>query len=192
MQTHQLPVFTSKYWNIPQLDQAKLADIQVHIDTKTKPIGALGQLETIAKRLSLTQGYHSGNYQYIEIIHPTIMIFAADHGIAQNGVSIAPSEVTRQMVANFLAGGAAINCFCDSLNIHLSVIDAGMLHPVETPHPMLINQSIVPGTADFSIKPAMTHVQAEQWQLCGASARRQYHGTAELCRHERLLDCLGK
>jgi nicotinate-nucleotide--dimethylbenzimidazole phosphoribosyltransferase len=173
MHTSQHPVFTSEYWHIPQLDQAKLPDIQHHIDTKTKPIGALGQLESIAKKLSLTQGYHSGNYQYIEINHPTIMIFAADHGIAQNGVSVAPSEVTRQMVANFLAGGAAINCFCDSLNIHLSVIDAGMLDPVETPHPMLINQFIAPGTADFSIKPAMTHAQAEQCLLMGQQAAAQ-------------------
>lgn len=173
MHTLQLPVFSSKYWNIPQLDQAKLADIQVHIDTKTKPIGALGQLESIAQRLSLIQGYHSGNYQHIKINHPTIMIFAADHGIAQNGVSIAPSEVTRQMVANFLAGGAAINCFCDSLNIHLNVIDAGMLQPVETPHPILINQSIAPATADFSIKPAMTHTQAEQCLLMGQQAAEQ-------------------
>jgi nicotinate-nucleotide--dimethylbenzimidazole phosphoribosyltransferase len=173
MHTPQHPVFTSEYWNIPQLDHAQLPDIQHHIDTKTKPIGALGQLESIAKKLSLTQGYHSGNYQYVEINHPTIMIFAADHGIAQNGVSIAPSEVTRQMVANFLAGGAAINCFCDSLDIDIKVIDAGILQPIETLHPMLINQSIAPGTADFSIKPAMTHVQAEQCLFMGQQAAVQ-------------------
>jgi nicotinate-nucleotide--dimethylbenzimidazole phosphoribosyltransferase len=173
MHTPQHPVFTSEYWNIPQLDHAQLPDIQHHIDTKTKPIGALGQLESIAKKLSLTQGYHSGNYQYVEINHPTIMIFAADHGIAQNGVSIAPSEVTRQMVANFLAGGAAINCFCDSLDIDIKVIDAGILQPIETSHPMLINQSIAPGTADFSIKPAMTHVQAEQCLFMGQQAAVQ-------------------
>jgi nicotinate-nucleotide--dimethylbenzimidazole phosphoribosyltransferase len=173
MHTPERPVFTAEYWNILQLDQSQLPEIQHRIDTKTKPIGALGQLESIAKKLSLTQGYHSGNYQHIEINHPTIMIFAADHGIAQNGVSIAPSEVTRQMVANFLAGGAAINCFCDSLDIHIKVIDAGMLQPIETPHPMLINQSIAPGTADFSIKPAMTHVQAEQCLFMGQQAAAQ-------------------
>jgi nicotinate-nucleotide--dimethylbenzimidazole phosphoribosyltransferase len=173
MHTPERPVFTAEYWNILQLDQSQLPEIQHRIDTKTKPIGALGQLESIAKKLSLTQGYHSGNYQHIEINHPTIMIFAADHGIAQNGVSIAPSEVTRQMVANFLAGGAAINCFCDSLDIHIKVIDAGMLQPIGTPHPMLINQSIAPGTADFSIKPAMTHVQAKQCLFMGQQAAAQ-------------------
>jgi nicotinate-nucleotide--dimethylbenzimidazole phosphoribosyltransferase len=165
--------FSADYWNIPHLDHAHLPHIQHHIDTKTKPIGALGQLETIAKKLSHIQGYHSGNYQQIEINHPTIMIFAADHGIAQNGVSIAHSEVTGQMVANFLAGGAAINCFCNSLDIHLKVVDAGMLQPVEKPYSMLINQRIASGTADFSIKSAMTHAAADQCLLMGQQAAAQ-------------------
>jgi nicotinate-nucleotide--dimethylbenzimidazole phosphoribosyltransferase len=170
MNTPVPAVFTADYWNIPKLDYAQLPHIQAHIDTKTKPLGALGQLENIAKNLSLTQGYHSGNYQQIEIKHPTIMIFAADHGIASNGISIAPSEVTGQMLANFLAGGAAINCFCDSLDIHLKVIDAGILCPVETPHPILISQRIAAGTADFSIEAAMTFAQAEQCLLMGEQA----------------------
>lgn len=165
-------VFTAEYWHIPQLDQDKLPSIQNRIDTKTKPLGALGQLETVAKHLSLIQGYHSGDYQQIHIHQPCIMIFAADHGIAANGVSIAPSEVTGQMVANFLAGGAAINCFCDSLDVQIKVIDAGMLNPVETPHPILINQRISNGTADLSIEPAMTHAQAEECLLMGEQAAK--------------------
>jgi nicotinate-nucleotide--dimethylbenzimidazole phosphoribosyltransferase len=76
-------VYTVEPWNIPQLDQAQLPEIQRHIDTKTKPIGALGQLESIATKLNLIQGYHSDNYQHLENKHPTIMMFAADHGIAQ-------------------------------------------------------------------------------------------------------------
>jgi nicotinate-nucleotide--dimethylbenzimidazole phosphoribosyltransferase len=177
MNTPVPPVFTAEYWHIPQLDQAQLPAIQGRIDTKTKPIGALGQLETIAKSLSLIQGYHSGNYQHIEINQPTIMIFAADHGIAKNGVSIALSEVTGQMVANFLAGGAAINCFCDSLDIHMKVVDAGMLYPVEKPNTILINQRIAAGTGDFSIEPAMTHSQAEQCLLMGEKAAKLQLGT---------------
>jgi len=165
-------VFTAEYWKIPQLDQAKLPQIQQHIDAKTKPIGALGQLESIAKNLSLIQGYHSGNYRHIGINHPTIMIFAADHGIAANGVSIAPSEVTGQMVTNFLVGGAAINCFCDSLDIHIKVVDAGMLCPVKAPHPILISQRIDKGTADFSKEAAMTKTQVEQCLLFGEKAAK--------------------
>lgn len=166
-------VFSADYWNIPHLDHAQLPHIQHHIDTKTKPLGALGQLETIAKKLSHIQGYHSGNYQQIEINLPTIIIFAADHGISQNSVSIAPSEVTGQMVANFLAGGAAINCFCNSLDIHLKVVDAGMLQAVEKPHSMLINQRIAPGTADLSVQSAMTPAAAEQCLLMGQQAAVQ-------------------
>jgi nicotinate-nucleotide--dimethylbenzimidazole phosphoribosyltransferase len=177
MNTSVAAVFTADYWNIPQLDQAQAPEIQHRIDTKTKPLGALGQLETIAKNLSLTQGYHSGNYQHIEINRPSIMIFAADHGIAQNRVSIAPSEVTGQMVANFLAGGAAINCFCDSLDIHIKVIDAGILCPADNPHPILINQRIDAGTADLSIEPAMTNAQAEQCLLLGQQAAKMQLAT---------------
>ena len=65
MNTPVTPVCTAEYWSIPQRGQAQLPGIQEHIDTKTKPIGALGQLETLAKSLSLIQGGHSGNYQHI-------------------------------------------------------------------------------------------------------------------------------
>jgi nicotinate-nucleotide--dimethylbenzimidazole phosphoribosyltransferase len=177
MNTSSPEVFTADYWDIRQLDQSQLPAIRQRIDTKTKPLGALGQLETLAQQLCLIQGYHSGNYQHIEISQPTIMIFAADHGIARNGVSIAPSEVTGQMVTNFLAGGAAINCFCDSLDVQIKVVDAGMLSPVENPHPILINQRIAAGTADLSIEPAMTLAQAEQCLLMGQQAAKQQLAT---------------
>lgn len=177
MNTPAPAVFNADYWNIAQLDQSQLPAIQHHIDTKTKPLGALGQLETLAQQLCLIQGYHSGNYQHIQIDQPTVMIFAADHGIARNGVSIAPSEVTGQMVANFLAGGAAINCFCDSLDVQIKVVDAGMLYPVESPHPILINQRIAAGTADLSIESAMTQAQAEQCLLLGEQAAKQQLAT---------------
>lgn len=173
MQTPSPEVFTVDYWNIPLLDHSQQAYIQQRIDSKTKPLGALGQLETLAQQLSMTQGYHSGNYQQIEIKQPCIMIFAADHGIAKNGVSIAPSEVTGQMVANFLAGGAAINCFCNSLDVQIKVVDAGMLCIADKPHPILINQRIAAGTADFSVEPAMTPSQAEQCLLMGEQAAKQ-------------------
>jgi nicotinate-nucleotide--dimethylbenzimidazole phosphoribosyltransferase len=83
MHTTQHPVSTSEYWSIPQLDHSQLPSIQHHIDIKTKPIGALGQLEKIAKKLNLTRGYYSGNYTHLEINRPAIMIFAVDHVIAQ-------------------------------------------------------------------------------------------------------------
>jgi len=95
------------------LDLSFHAAITQRIDQKTKPLGALGQLEQVAYQLALiqSQGQSSAATQ-ICIEQPTVLVFAGDHGIADEGVSIAPSAVTQQMVLNFLAGGAAINCFC--------------------------------------------------------------------------------
>lgn len=170
-------IFSHSYWNIAQLDTQCLAKIQQTLDNKTKPLGALGKLESIAKQLCQIQGQHSEHYQHIDINQPAIMIFAADHGIAKHGVSIAPSEVTGQMVQNFLAGGAAINCFCNSLAIDMKVIDAGILHALDISHPILTKQRIAAGTADFSTEPAMTSSQAEQALEMGEIAAKQQLNT---------------
>ena len=170
----QIPaIFSAAYWNIPNLDNAKLADIQHKIDNKTKPLGALGQLEALATQLALVQGLANNDYATISIKQPCIMIFAGDHGIAKHGVSIAPSEVTSQMVSNFLAGGAAINCLCDSLDISLTVVDAGILHPAQSNSPQHNQQRLGASTADFSTEPAMTLNQVEQGLLYGEKAAQR-------------------
>lgn len=102
--------------------------IQAKIDGKTKPLGALGQLETLAKKLAAIQGMNTNQVDSLAINEPSLIVFAGDHGVASEGVSIAPSEVTGQMVANFATGGAAINVFCRQLGWQLSVVDAGILH----------------------------------------------------------------
>ncbi|GLX79241.1 nicotinate-nucleotide--dimethylbenzimidazole phosphoribosyltransferase [Thalassotalea insulae] len=146
---------------------AFLHAIQDKIINKTKPPGSLGLLEQVAQQLALIQSVASGEFcQRIEINQPTAIVFAGDHGIAQQNVSIAPSDVTRQMVLNFLQGGAAINCFCRDNNIALKVVDAGIQTPLTVKEKSLsadfIEQRLGAGTEDISQRAAMTMAQVEQ------------------------------
>jgi nicotinate-nucleotide--dimethylbenzimidazole phosphoribosyltransferase len=127
------------------------------IDSKTKPIGALGTLETLAFQLATV--FETLNPK---IINPNIVVFAADHGIANHGVSAYPQDVTRQMVGNFLEGGAAINVFCNQHNIELSIVDAGVNYDFPT-NAKLINAKIAKGTQSFLHTPAMSETEL---QLC--------------------------
>ena len=102
-----------------------------------------------------------------------MLLFAADHGVAAEGVSIAPSAVTQLMVQNFLGGGAAINCFTRQLGWELTVIDAGILEPVSSDLPTYREQRIAAGTANFVHGPAMTIDQAEQSLQYGATVARE-------------------
>jgi nicotinate-nucleotide--dimethylbenzimidazole phosphoribosyltransferase len=129
--------------------------IQTKIDGKTKPLGALGQLETTAKNLARVQAMLTNKVESIVINNPSLFIFAGDHGVAAEGVSIAPSEVTGQMVANFAAGGAAINVFCRQLGWKLNVIDAGILI-APAPELNVINQRLGSTTQPIHQSPAMS------------------------------------
>ncbi|MCF7494953.1 nicotinate-nucleotide--dimethylbenzimidazole phosphoribosyltransferase [Vibrio sp. L5-1] len=131
--------------------------IQHRIDQKTKPLGALGLLEKVAHQLALIQSQgKEAAVEHIELNKPSIIIFAGDHGIADEGVSIAPSAVTQQMVLNFLSGGAAINCFCAVNNIDITVVDTGILLPVESDSDMLISQRLGTRTNSFANEAAMS------------------------------------
>ncbi len=135
--------------------------IQGVIDGKTKPLGALGQLETTAKAIALVQHIGKEALEPLVITKPHLFIFASDHGIAAEGVSIAPSEVTGQMVANFANGGAAINVFCRQLGWQLNVVDAGILiSPDENLG--VISQRLGDITEPFHLAPAMSISQVEQ------------------------------
>ena len=143
--------------------------IQHRIDQKTKPLGALGLLEKVAHQLALIQSQgKEAAVEHIELNKPSIIIFAGDHGIADEGVSIAPSAVTQQMVLNFLNGGAAINCFCAVNNIDIMVVDTGILLPVESDSDMLISQRLGTGTNNFANEAAMSLETMERGIELGA------------------------
>ncbi|MNQ43069.1 Nicotinate-nucleotide--dimethylbenzimidazole phosphoribosyltransferase [compost metagenome] len=124
--------------------------LQSKIDGKTKPTGSLGILENLAKQIGEV-------FQTLEpkITEPTIVVFAADHGIAAHGVSAYPQDVTRQMVTNFLDGGAAINVFCKQNNIKLAIVDAGVNYDFPT-NANLIAAKIGKGTQSFLHGSAMS------------------------------------
>lgn len=127
--------------------------LQEKIDSKTKPLGALGTLETLAFQIATVF-----NTLTPQITNPNIVVFAADHGIANHGVSAYPQDVTRQMVANFLEGGAAINVFCNQNEIQLSIVDAGVNYDFPT-NANLINAKIAKGTQSFLHVPAMSETE---------------------------------
>ena len=133
------------------------------INTKTKPLGALGRLEDIALQIGLIQQTLTP-----QLSKPSMLVFATDHGIANSGVSSYPQAVTAQMVLNFLSGGAAINVFSKQNGFLLRVIDAGVNH-VFKPDSNLIDAKISMGTANFLQQPAMTQAQYEQALTRGAS-----------------------
>lgn len=137
---------------------AKLA--QQKLDSLTKPQGSLGILEKCAIRyVSARKDLNA------RIAKPTILTFAGDHGVAVEGVSAFPQEVTPQMVVNFANGGAAINVLSKHAGANLKVIDMGVATPYLIPKSAkftVIDRKIAAGTANIAKGPAMTIEQAKQ------------------------------
>ena len=129
--------------------------LQQIIDQKTKPLGALGRLETLAVQLGMIQGTLTP-----KIEQPQIRVFAADHGLTKHGTSAYPSAVTAQMVYNFLQGGAAINVLARQHNIELKVVDAGVdtdfANSPFKDHLQLLDYKIRHGSRDALTEHAMT------------------------------------
>ena len=148
-------------FNISPVQGSLQHSLQQKIDSKTKPLGALGKLESLALKIGGIQQSLAP-----QLKRPVILVFAGDHGIAEAGVSPFPQAVTYQMVLNFLAGGAAINVFARQHGILLRVVDAGVA--AEFPaYPELINSKIAKGTANFLNQPAMTLDQCQAAILQG-------------------------
>ncbi|MGE5386148.1 MAG: nicotinate-nucleotide--dimethylbenzimidazole phosphoribosyltransferase [Betaproteobacteria bacterium] len=157
--------------NVVAPGAAMASALQRKIDRKTKPLGALGQLEQVALRLGLIQQRLSPRLN-----NPHLLVFAGDHGAARAGVSAYPQEVTWQMVANFLAGGAAINVFARQNGMALKIVDAGVAHDFGRPEG-LIDAKVAAGTANFIEGPAMTADQCLQAMLRGTALMREIAAT---------------
>ena len=137
----------------PLQDDALAAQVQQRLDQLTKPQGALGRLEALALQVALVQGCTHPQW-----LAPQLVVFAADHGIAAQGVSAYLTEVTAQMVLNMLAGGAAVSVLARQHGLALTVVDCGVAHRF-TPQAGLRIDKVCQGTADSSVGPAMGEAQ---------------------------------
>ncbi|WP_299778813.1 nicotinate-nucleotide--dimethylbenzimidazole phosphoribosyltransferase [uncultured Formosa sp.] len=153
-----------KTFNIETPDQAILADLHHKVNNKTKPVGSLADLEVVAVKIGVIQQTLTP-----KLSKPTIALFAADHGIAEDGVvNPNPQEVTWQMVYNFLSGGAGINVFTRQHNIALKVIDSGVKYDFKHCKG-LIHEKIDLGTKNYLYQPAMTKAQCDMCIEKGAA-----------------------
>jgi nicotinate-nucleotide--dimethylbenzimidazole phosphoribosyltransferase len=153
---------------IEPLDQTLRPTLQHLIDTKTKPPGSLGRLESIARQMGLIQ-----RTTHPTVERPAMIVFAGDHGIAVEGVSPYPQAVTAQMLLNFLAGGAAINALSRVAGVTLEVVNAGIATPL--PHTEgLVDIPVAAGTRNFAEQPAMTRDQALAAMRAGAERVRHH------------------
>jgi nicotinate-nucleotide--dimethylbenzimidazole phosphoribosyltransferase len=149
------------------LDADAMRSARDELDRKTKPRGSLGRLEELAVQLAGIG---------VDEVRPAIVVAAGDHGYADEGVSAYPSEVTRQMLLNFVSGGAAIAVLARELGSELVVVDAGVREPVEDARVRAIR--IGAGTADAARGPAMSRDDAVAAIAAGRELAREL---AERC-----------
>ena len=158
-----------KHFNINRLNRDIEAAIKEKIDNLTKPKGSLGRLEEIAEQICLIQ----------QTLTPTLkephnVLFAGDHGIIEESVSVSPKEVTWQQLSHFSKGGAGINFLCEQHGFKLVLVDAGVDYDIPSGHG-IIDMKVGRGTRNFLHGPAMTE---EEMNLCierGAETVEEIH-----------------
>jgi nicotinate-nucleotide--dimethylbenzimidazole phosphoribosyltransferase len=143
---------------------------QRRLDSLTKPRGSLGRLEEIARRLVAIR---EANPEPPELGKKVIFTFAGDHGVAQEGVSAFPKEVTRQMVLNFLRGGAGINVLARHAGAEVAVVDVAVDADFSNTEG-LIHKKVLRGTGNIARGPAMSRAQAERSVEVGIELATQY------------------
>ena len=138
---------------IREVDHRYQHTAQQHLDSLTKPLGSLGQLEAVAAQ------YVAWREEAVpRIAGKAVYVFAGDHGITEEGVSAYPREVTSQMVRNFLSGGAAINVLARQMNSDIVVIDVGVDADFDGV-PGLLHRKVRRGTRNFARQAAMTEAE---------------------------------
>lgn len=144
-------------FSIQPVDTALKAAVTDKIDNLTKPKGSLGRLEELAARICLIQQTLTP-----ELLHPHNVLFAADHGVIAEGVSVSPKEVTWQQLGHFSKGGAGINFLCDQHGFRLVLVDAGVDYDIPAGHG-IIDKKVRKSTRNFRHEAAMT---AGEFRLC--------------------------
>lgn len=161
-------------------DASVAHETQRLLDEKTKPRNSLGKLERLACRFAALRGVPKP-----EVPKKAIVVMGADHGVAEEGVSAFPQEVTRQMLLNFASGGAAINVLARQVGAELVVADLGIVEPL-VDVPAVRNLRVGPGTRNLSREPAMTVDEARRALEAGIGLAE------ELCARGSTLVALGE
>ena len=146
------------------IDMAAAQAAAVLHNQLTKPAGSLGRLEKLGVQLAAIASRCPP-----PVPEPvTVAVFAADHGVVAEGVTAWPQEVTAQMVANFCAGGAAINALARHMGAEVIVVDVGVATPIPSDAPGLLHRTVRAGTGNIAVEPAMTPEQARSALDVGA------------------------
>lgn len=141
---------------IPHIDESLKKICKKRLDNLTKPKASLGRLEELAISYCCMRGNFPG-----KIEKKAVLVFAADHGIVDEGISAYPQEVTYQMVYNFLKGGAGINVLARAISADVYVIDMGVKEKIKTDSPYFIDKKIAYGTRNFLKDKAMDEHSAK-------------------------------
>ena len=160
-------------FNILPLNRESELLITDKIDNLTKPKGSLGRLEEIAKQICMIQ-----NTLTPELRSPHNVLFAGDHGILEEGVSVSPKEVTWQQLSHFSKGGAGINFLCEQHGFQLVLVDAGVDYDIPAGH-KIIDMKVGRGTRNFLTGPAMTNEEMELSIERGAEIVENIHNTTD-------------
>ncbi len=163
-------MFEEALRGIRPVDAGLIEEARKRLDSLTKPRDSLGRLEEFARRMVAITGELRPCLD-----RKTIFTFAGDHGVADEGVSAFPKEVTRQMVYNFLGGGAGINALARHAGADVVVVDIGVDFEFDDA-PGLVKRKVVRGTRNIRKGPAMTREEAVKCLEVGISLARDYAG----------------